>query len=383
VSAVNASRRLTPVSGNDITVLEAEGTSAQRLTQQVVAALQAGAPALAARWRTDGVRVAPGAPVLDADTPHSAEVVRALDALARGIGGNACWQDDLIRAGWALGTEEYRLGASLHAVVKQIDLLEALTLYALETAAAQDETATAADGIALARRLQRARSLLSLATVKGFTESYFSELRARYRMLRHDLRNPLGTIRTAVSLMEDETIPAEMRANPRFRTMVKRNATTIDAMIGTRLADTTTRDEAFSWHVVSLADVVRTVRRDLREDAAEAHCDIVWQQDLPTLRTDALGAELVLRTVVGAVLRETVPHTEVRVELERADRETVTLLVRHRAAEHRNAGCEAGLTLAERLAARLGGRVWCDEVVHIALPISVAGEEREDVAGGG
>lgn len=319
--------------------------------------------------------------MLEADTAYSAEIVRALDALARGIGGEMCWQDDLIRAGWALGTEEYRLGASLHAVIKQVDLLEAMSLYALETAAAQDETATAADGIALARRLQRARSLLSLATVKGFTEGYFSEVRARYRLLRHDLRNPLGTIRTAVSLMEDETIPAEMRANPRFRAMVKRNATSIDAMIGSRLADTTTRDEAFSWHVVSLADVVRTVRRDLREDAAEAHCDVVWQQDLPTLRTDALGAELVLRMVVSAVLRETVPHTEVRVELERAEQESVTLVVRHQAGDHRHAECEAGLALAERLAARLGGRVWRDDVVHVTLPVSVAGEEREDVAG--
>jgi signal transduction histidine kinase len=383
VFAANPSRRSTSVSGNGITVLDAEGTAVQRLTHQVVAALQAGAPALAARWRTDGARVAPGAPVLEAGTAHSAEVVRALDALARGISGDACWQDDLIRAGWALGTEEYRIGASLHALVKQIDLLEAMTLYALETAAAEDDTATAADGIALARRLQRARSLLSLATVKGFTEAYFTDVRARYRLLRHDLRNPLGTIRTAVSLMEDETIPAEMRQNPRFRTMVKRNATSIDAMIGSRLADTTTRDEAFSWHVVSLADVVRTVRRDLREDATEAHCDIVWQQDLPTLRTDALGAELILRTVVGAVLRETVPHTEVRVELERADRETVTLAIRHQAGAQRHAECEAGLTLAERLAVRLGGRVWRDDAVHVVLPISVAGDEREDVAGPG
>ena len=365
-------------------MLDAERTPVQRLTHQVVASLQAGAPALAARWRTDGVRVAPGAPTLDEGTPHSAEIVRALDALARGIAGDSCWQDDLIRAGWTLGAEEYRLGASLHALLKQIDLLEALTLYALETAAADDDTTTAADGIALARRLQRARSLLSLAAMKGFTEGYFAEVRSRYRLLRHDLRNPLGTIRTAVSLMEDETIPAEMRANPRFRAMVKRNATSIDSMIGRRLADTTTRDEAFSWHVVSLADVVRTVRRDLREDATDAHCDIVGQPDLPTLCVDALGAELILRMVIGAVLREAMPHTEIRVELESSEPDVVTLLVRHQAGAQRRGECEAGLALAERLGARLGGRVTkTDEGVHVALPVSTAGNESEDLPGVG
>lgn len=362
-------------------MLDAERTPVQRLTLQVVAALHAEAPALAARWRADGWRVAPGAPVLDAGTPHSAEIERALNALGRGIAGEACWQDDLIRAGWSLGAEEFRLGASLHAVLKQLDLLEAMTLYAIETAAGSDETATAADGIALARRLQRARSLLSLATMKGFTEEYFTAIRSRYRSLRHDLRNPLGTIRTAVSLMEDETIPADMRANPRFRAMVKRNATSIDAMIGRRLADTTTRDEAFSWHSVSLADVVRTVRRDLREDAADAHCEVVWAESLPTLRTDALGAELVLRMVVGAVLREAMPHTEVRVELEQVAASVVTLAVRHQAGDQRHAECEAGLALAERIASRLGGKVWADSAVHIALPISVP-DEGEDLAGG-
>jgi hypothetical protein len=162
--------------------------------------------------------------------------------------------------------------------------------------------------------------------------------------------------------------------------MVKRNATSIDTMIGQRLADTTTRDEAFSWHMVGLADVVRTVRRDLREDAADAHCDIVWQHDLPAVRTAALGAELILRTMIGAVLREAVPHTEVRVELESVAEKSITLAVRHQAGERRHAECEAGLTLAERLAARLGGRVWTDDAVHLTLPISTGGDEGEDLA---
>lgn len=315
-----------------------------------------------------------------ADTPQSGEILRALDALARGISGDSCWQDDLIRAGWALGAEEFRLGASLPALLKQLDLMEAMTLYAVETAATRDDTATAADGIAIARRLQRARSLLSLATVKGFVEEYLDETRARYRSLRHDIRNPLGTIRTAVSLMEDETIPADMRANPRFRAMVKRNATSIDTMIGRRLGDGAAREEAFAWHDVPLADVVRTVRRDLREDAAEAHCGVIIEETLPTVRTDALGAELLLRMVVGAVLRAAATHSDVSVSLAEQNDSTVVLAVRHEPSGLRSAEREAGLALAERLARKMGGRVWEDHQVYIALPTSPA-DEREDVAG--
>ena len=364
-------------------VLEAERTPVQRLTHQVASSLQAEAPKIAARWRTDAARVSPGAPVLPADAPQSAEIGRALDAMARGIAGERCWQDDLIRAGWALGAEEFRLGTSLHAVLKQLDLMEAMTLYAIETAAGDDETATAADGIAVARRLQRARSLLSLATSKGYVEEYLEQTRARYRMLRHDIRNPLGTIKTAVSLMEDETIPADMRQSPRFRAMVKRNATSIDAMVGRRLADSVTREEAFAWHAVPLADVVRTVRRDLREEATEAHCDVVAGDGLPTVRTDALGAELLLRTVIGAVIRDAAPHTDVRVELSGTEEAAVVLAVRHQPGRGRAADFESGLALAERLARKMSGRVWRDEAVFVALPTSPLAEEGEHVGGAG
>lgn len=350
--------------------------------------------------------MAPGSPTLEPDAERPTQVVRAVDALARALVADPCWQDDIIRAGWALGAEEHRLGASLHALLKQIDLLEAMALYAIEVsltssdadvpsagvtdlppgaklpAALAGEGATAADGIALARRLQRARALLSVAAVKGFTEEYLSELRSRYRSLRHDLRNPLGTIRTAVSLMEDETIPADMRANPRFRQMVKRNASSIDLMIGRRLGDESTHEEALSWHEVSLAAITRTIRRDLREDANIAEVDIVADENLPSLRLDAVAAELLLRTVIAAVLREAEPQSQILVALVKRTPQSVVMSVRHDARAPRQTSCERGLLLAAELGERLHGRVWVDDVVYVELPVS-APEEREEIARGG
>jgi signal transduction histidine kinase len=389
-----------------IRVLDTDGAATKRLTMHVASRLQAEAAALAARWRVQGRSVAPGSPTLEPDAERPTQVVRAVDALARALVADPCWQDDIIRAGWALGAEEHRLGASLHALLKQIDLLEAMALYAIEmslvgneedaapagvanvppnapiAAALVRDEASAADGIALARRLQRARALLSVAAVKGFTEEYLGELRSRYRSLRHDLRNPLGTIRTAVSLMEDETIPADMRANPRFRQMVKRNATSIDLMIGRRLGDESTHEEALSWHEVSLAAITRTIRRDLREDANAAEVDIVADENLPSLRLDAVAAELLLRTAIAAVLREAEPQSQIVVALVRRTAQSVVVSVRHDARVPRDSSCERGLVLAAELAERLHGRVWADDVVYVELPVS-APEEREEIARGG
>lgn len=355
-------------------MLEAERTSVKRLSDQVVAAVEAEVPELVEDWRAQSLRVAPG----EHGEAASAEGHAAVRALVRGVAGEGCWQDDLVRIGWSLGVEEFRRGASLHGVIRQVDLLEAMVLYAVETASARDEGATAADGIALARRLQRARSLLLLAVVKSFIEAYLASLRGRYRALRHDLRNPLGTIRTAVSLMEDETIPAELRASPRFRTMVKRNATAIDALIGRRLADDTTCEGAFAWHDVALADLVRTVRRELREEASDAHCEIVPDPALPVVRTDALGAELLLRTVIGAVLRVAAPHGEIRVV---PGPQPAAVEIRFVAGTAAHEPYEAGIALAGELAAQLGGRVAASPgSVLVELPGSER-DELQDFAG--
>lgn len=366
---------------DSIRVLKTDRSVARRLNEHLCVALRDEAAALALRWRTQGRAIAPGSPVLEPDAEHATEVLRVIDAIARSLIGDGHWQDDLIRAGWTVGAEEFRLGASLHALLKQLDLLEAMILYAIERAASSPagDGLTSSDGIATARRIQRARSLLSLAAVKGFTEAYLDDVRTRHRLLRHDLRNPLGTIRTAVSLMEDESIPADMRANPRFRTMVKRNASTIDSMIGLRLGDETTHEEAFAWHDVSLADVARAVRRDLREQATDAACEIVVDETLPTLRMDAMGVELVLRAMVSAVLRGAEPQASITIGPAKTDESSVTIAVRIDGSAHAIV-LEPELALAEQIAKRIAGRVWIeDAAIHLELPFSAA-HEREDVA---
>jgi light-regulated signal transduction histidine kinase (bacteriophytochrome) len=178
--------------------------------------------------------------------------------------------------------------------------------------------------------------------------------------------------------MEDESIPADMRANPRFRAMVKRNASTMDTMIGLRLADDTTHEEAFAWHDVSLADVARAVRRDLREDATDAGCEIVVDDALPAFRMDAMGLELVLRAIVSAILRAAGPQTSISIGPATTRPASVVISVGFDASELATVVAQ-DLTLADQMAKRIGGRVWVEGAVLLELPISPR-QQGENVA---
>jgi K+-sensing histidine kinase KdpD len=99
--------------------------------------------------------------------------------------------------------------------------------------------------VAVARRITDATSELRLAATLGYTQAIEDELRERYRAIRHDLRNPLGTIRTAVALLTDESVPVEMREILRVRAMVVRNTRSLDQLIGEVLGDGAARLRAF------------------------------------------------------------------------------------------------------------------------------------------
>jgi K+-sensing histidine kinase KdpD len=79
----------------------------------------------------------------------------------------------------------------------------------------------------------------------GYAQATEDELRKRYRAIRHDLRNPLGTIKSAVALLTDESAPVEMRESRRVRALVVRNTSSLDQMIAEALGDAAARLRAF------------------------------------------------------------------------------------------------------------------------------------------
>jgi signal transduction histidine kinase len=170
-----------------------------------------------------------------------------VDAAAGSRGDGVPWTDAAARAGHAMGTEAHEHSASLQGMLKELDALtDALLEVAAEAAAAYAGDAAAREALELARRLTDAASLVRLAATRGYTESVEGELRGRYRAIRHDLRNPLGTIKSAVALLTDESVPLETRLSPRVRAMVVRNASSLDQLISAALSDEAARLPAFA-----------------------------------------------------------------------------------------------------------------------------------------
>ena len=362
-------------SGEQVTLVQSLGVG-------VADALRAEAGALADRWRAQAPAVAPRSSeesIASSDPERAARLVETLSGALRGDAG--CY-DAVMRAGWELGRAAHERRSSLHHLLKELGLLEALVLYSCECALQEsDAGGGAAEGMALARRLHRHFRVLTEAAAKGFTATYVVGLQDRFRALRHDLRNPLGTITNAVSLMSDETVPAATRDNPRYRQMLVRNATSLDAVIGDRLSDEATHDAAFSRQEVSLRGIALTVRRDLREEMEQAGCRIVVCDGLPTLQVDSTGLELALKSVLAGLSQFAAPDTDITIEPVGVSERSATVRVRFTPADaalDRKAVARA-VAFAAQVLEQANGRLVAGDG-EVTLEVSVPEPEPEPEA---
>lgn len=303
-----------------------EALAGDLLPELAAALLRPRAADLAVRWTSQARAVL----LLDlTDGPKLEPMVDAeglVDTLISGVGGGEDNPERAIGHGLQFGANAFAHDVSLHHVMKALDLLAAMTLYALESAleGSGSRTASAADGVRLARRLQRRAAMLSLAAMRGYMQAYAETLRDRFRHLRHDLRNPLGTIKSVLALMDDDSVPLEARVNPNFRAMATRNAKSLEDLIAERLSDAAALLPVVTGHDVSIRAIACAVRRDLRAEAERRGVSIIVEQGGPQGQLDAAGLELLLRGTLQAALQECTPGEQLSVEFEQAtDRATV------------------------------------------------------------
>ena len=348
--------------------------AAQGYAEFVAGALTRQAGDLGRSWARRGA-VAVGVPGLDdqgqaadqgPDVAPAAGIVRTLAAAAA---EGRQWHEKAMRTGWAAGADAVHRGNSLNQLLKELDAGVTLVLGAADAATRQFEGhASATDGLALARRISDAASLLRLAAAGGYTRGMVDDLRKRYRTIRHDLRNPLGTITTAVALMDDESVPEATRQHPRVRAMVARNARSIEAMIATTLGDPAAQLPAIAMQTTSIRALACAVKGDL--SATIDGIEVVVGSDLPTFPFDSAGLELLLKAVVIAIARASRTAGGVVIDLAELTPRQATLAV-HAAVDGALRGEDIDISFARELAGRLGGRVGVHPNGHVLIDIPV------------
>jgi signal transduction histidine kinase len=332
-------------------------------------------PELARHWRSRAHAATPRA-AGDA-SPEAADALaeRVVRSVVACLDRDARCQGEVMRVAWDAGVAAHGAGLSVHHVLRDADLLLAVLLTAVEDAARWGAlvAGTTADAFEVARRLQRAVGLHAQAATTSYLHALVTALRASWRLLRHDLRNPLGTIQSALSLMEDETLPESARTGPRIRAMLSRNAVTLDGLIAARLDDRLAEALVAAPQEVSLRDVALAVRRSLRESVRQAGCEILVDDDLPAARVDEAALELTLGTLLLAAVARARPGDVLRVRTAARDAARgVTLCVVREPGEGGDVeGWDPDdLALSIELAGEYGGRIAARaRAVEFELPL--------------
>jgi signal transduction histidine kinase len=344
------------------------------LRSRVARALDEQATDIARRWERQARSVA----LRDDDFPAGElggdgsvrSAVALIHALGAALASDGSSTDDGVALGLAFGVDAFEAGASLHHTLKALDLLSAMTMYAVENVVVgeADGTGSVGDGVRLCRRMQQASSLIALAATKGYTQAVSDGLRDRFRLLRHDLRNPLGTIKSVLALMDDESVPADARAHPRFRAMAERNARSLDELIVDRLSDAAALLPALSHQRVSLRVIACSVRRDLRGEAEARETTVLVGDARVRVCVDAVSLELLLHTLLLAALQETGEGDELIIDFGEPTADRATLLL-SRAPARAPVTDPASAERLVSLAARMGAKVTLGEVIVLSVPI--------------
>jgi signal transduction histidine kinase len=365
-----------PTSFSDLTV-PAESAAFASLRARAADALQHQARDIASRWEAQARSAALRDRRRAGTTAQGTDAAALVQALAATLASEGAAADSIVAIGVAFGADAFTGGMTLHHTLKAVDLLVAMTLYAIEGALAHDEegVTAAADGVRLCRRLQHASSLLGLAVAKGHAQALSAEMRDRFRHLRHDLRNPLGTIKSVLALMDDETVPVDARSNPRFRAMADRNARSLDELIADRLSDAAAATSTAEFQRVSLRAIACEVRRDLRDEATARQVSVVVSPDATELRIDGVGFELLLHELLLAVLQEARRGDEVTITFGR-ERGRITVSVACAPARP-PISAPAPLERLTALAKRMGASLEVSRGLSLSLPVQ--GEERDSV----
>ena len=204
-----------------------------------------------------------------------------------------------------LGALRYAQGFDAYQVLKEHELLGAVVLAFVEEVVDEvDPACPPREVVACLRRVTHAVELIRQATTMHFLRLAGERVRAREdqlrrfnRMVSHELKNRVGAIRGAASLLPEPWLSDAERV--RFHRMVAENADGLQRVLTNLEALSRLDADARQQRHVLLPQAAAEAARQLRDQAAARAVAVRIANDLPAVEVDAAAVELCLANYIS------------------------------------------------------------------------------------
>jgi signal transduction histidine kinase len=222
-----------------------------------------------------------------------------------------------------LGQLRHAQRASVHQILREYDILAEILerFVAHESVTLAGDVATPLDGLGIMQRLGHAIRSLMQTTVDTFVGEYTAtiteqreKLESFNKMVTHELRNPLGTLRFAADLLNRDEIMSDPEGHARVARLIQRNAERTTELVRSleHLAFAERPVDAPNHQRVHLSAIAGQVARQLGDMAHSRGVKVHVDPNLPEIVTEAAQLELVLVNLVSNAIKYADKHKPVR-----------------------------------------------------------------------
>src|SRR5580765_8202771 len=217
-----------------------------------------------------------------------------------------------------LGQLRHEQHASAHQLLHEYEILgEILETFLVEETERLQPQPSVAECFDVHRRLTRAVRVLMRTTVDTFIGEYTGtiqeqneRLKAFNRAASHELRSPIGTLRFASALLDNELVRQDPRRLAKVVSTVKSSTDRLAWLVENlqRIARISDLVDVPSEQLVDLTALAEEVARQLEEMATARRVEIRVEPDLPAVVADPARLELVLLNLVANAIKYSDPE---------------------------------------------------------------------------
>src|SRR5262245_5528114 len=251
-------------------------------------------------------------------------LIRELAAFLRAPGEEAIAANAVVTArAVELGQLRHAQKASVHQVLREYRALRTvIAQFTEQQAGLLGLTPSVGELLELTDRLDAAIDVLLKTTVDTFVAEYTetisqhtSRLEGFYRVVTHELRQPLGTLQFGLKMLSADEGSNTREKRDRLFATCERNVTKMGETLGKLVALLRSPDGQENALVqrVQLSAVVADVVQQLREMAENRDVDVIVGQPLPSITADVARLELVLVNLISNAIKYSDPHKPKRV----------------------------------------------------------------------